>query len=334
MADLDALVTRIAHEQAFSGTVRVDVSGTTSEWAFGLADRRHGVANTPHTRYGIASGTKGFTALTVMSLIESGELSLDVPIRAVLGDDLPEIDASVTVEHLLGHRSGIGDYLDESEGGDINEYAMPLSVYEMSGTEHYLPALDGHPQVAAPGDRFAYNNSGFVVLALIAERAATMPFERLVAERVCEPAGMTDTGFLRSDELPGDIALGYLEPDGLRNNVFHLPVMGSGDGGIISSGADIHRLWAAMYAGRIVNSDAVVTMTTPRSKAPVQRLRYGLGFWLAAHGSAVMLEGYDAGVSFRTVHDPTRSITHTVLSNTSDGAWPVTRALDQALATE
>jgi len=331
MADLDALVTGIAHEQAFSGAVRVDADGSTSEWAFGLADRRHGVANTANTRFGIASGTKGFTALTVMSLIESGELRLDLPVRAVLGDDLAEIDASVTVEHLLGHRSGIGDYLDESQGGDINDYAMPLPVYEMSGTEHYVPALGGHPQVSMPGERFAYNNSGFVVLAVIAERVGRMPFERLVAKRVCGPAGMTETYFLRSDELPVDVAVGYLAPDGLRTNVFHLPVVGSGDGGIISSAADMQRFWAAIYAGRIVSPEAISLMTTPRSDAPAEGLRYGLGFWLALQGPAVMLEGYDAGVSFRTVHDPSRNLTHTTLSNTSGGAWPMTKALDQAL---
>ena len=60
-------------------------------------------------------------------------------------------------------------------------------------------------------------------------------------------------------------------------------------------------------------------------------MRYGLGFWLHESRDAVMLEGYDAGVSFRTVHDPNTRVTHTVLSNTSDGAWPVTRHLDELL---
>jgi hypothetical protein len=58
-------------------------------------------------------------------------------------------------------------------------------------------------------------------------------------------------------------------------------------------------------------------------------MRYGLGFWLHGSCPAVMLEGYDAGVSFRTVHDPTTTVTHTVISNSSDGAWPITRRLDE-----
>jgi hypothetical protein len=60
-------------------------------------------------------------------------------------------------------------------------------------------------------------------------------------------------------------------------------------------------------------------------------MRYGLGFWLHESNDAVMLEGFDAGVSFRSVHDPARGLTHTVLSNTSHGAWPITRYLDELL---
>ena len=58
---------------------------------------------------------------------------------------------------------------------------------------------------------------------------------------------------------------------------------------------------------------------------------YGLGFWLEPTSDAVALEGSDAGVSFRSVHDPARRITHTVVSNTTDGAWPIARLLRDRL---
>ena len=91
------------------------------------------------------------------------------------------------------------------------------------------------------------------------------------------------------------------------------------------------RFWTALFEGRIVDRRWVAQMTSPHSEAPDQNARYGLGFWLAAEGPVVSLEGYDAGVSFRSVHDPSSGLTHTVLSNTSSGAWPITKALDQAL---
>jgi len=139
-------------------------------------------------------------------------LSLDTTARSLLGDDLPLVDDAVTVRHLLSHRSGIGDYLDESADADINDYPMRVPVHRLADVQSYLRVLDGHPQREAPGDTFRYNNGGFVVLSLLAERAAGQPFDGLVDERVSRPAALTATGFDRSDELPGDVAVGYPPP--------------------------------------------------------------------------------------------------------------------------
>jgi hypothetical protein len=80
-----------------------------------------------------------------------------------------------------------------------------------------------------------------------------------------------------------------------------------------------------------VPGEWVADMVRPRSDVPSESSRYGLGFWLHRSNDVVMLEGYDAGVSFRSVHDPRSHLTHTVISNTSDGAWPITRRLDELL---
>src|SRR6266540_3011038 len=255
MNRLEDSVDQIASETGFSGVVRVDRDGAVQlAKAYGRAHRGHDVANAIDTRFGIASGTKGLTALTVVSLIEEGRLAPTTTARSLLGDDLPLIGDDVTVEHLLAHRSGIGDYLDEEAGFEVTEY-----------------------------------------------------------------------------ELPGRAALGYLTVDGPRTNVLHLPVRGSGDGGIYSTAADVHALWSAFLAGKIVPADWVAAMVRPRSDVPSQSMRYGLGFWLHKSSDTLMLEGSDAGVSFRTVHDPVGRWTHTVLSNTTSGAWPIARHLDELL---
>jgi CubicO group peptidase (beta-lactamase class C family) len=334
MQALEDAVDSLAEHTRFSGVVRVDRSGSPElAKAYGLADRGHEILNTIDTQFAIASGSKGLTALTMVSLIEEGSLDLATTARSQLGEDLPLIRDDVTIEHLLSHRSGIGDYLDEDAGHEIADYVMPVPVHELATTDQYLAVLGGHTTVFAPDERFAYCNGGYVVLALIAERASGVPFHELVRQRVCEPAGMGDTKFLRSDELPGRAALGFLSVDGSRTNVFHLPVIGSGDGGIYSTIADISSLWRAFFAGRIVSKDWAAEMVRPRSDVRRQSRRYGLGFWLHASTDVVMLEGYDAGVSFRSVHDPASATTHTVISNTSEGAWPITRLLDERLGT-
>jgi CubicO group peptidase (beta-lactamase class C family) len=326
-------IDRVARETGFSGAVRVDRGDEVAlARAYGMAHRGLQVANTVDTQFATASAVKGMTALVVVSLIVDGVLALDTPARSMLGDDLPLIGDAVTIEHLLSHRSGIGDYLDEDAELDYGDYLMPVPVQELATTEQYLVVLDGHPAKFAPGTQFSYCNAGFVVLALIAERASGVAFHDLVEQRVCEPAGLSDTAFLRTDDLPGSAALGYVEVDGVeRSNVFHLPVRGNGDGGIYSTVADIRAFWTAFFAGRIVPDEWVVEVLRPRSFISETK-RCGLGFWLAGSGDAVRLEGSDSGVSLRSWHHPASSLTHTVISNTSDGAWPVSRVLSERLA--
>ena len=90
---------------------------------------------------------------------------------------------------------------------------------------------------------------------------------------------MTGTSYLRSDALPGRTAVGYLGAEGDRNNVLHLPVRGSGDGGAYTTVADVHRLWAALRAGVLLRPRDLAEAWRPRSDVPIEGARYGAGFW-------------------------------------------------------
>ncbi|MEV4065606.1 serine hydrolase domain-containing protein [Nonomuraea dietziae] len=319
-------IDKIAKETGFSGVVWIDRGGQIEfAKAYGLANRTYRVPNTLDTRFGIASGSKGFTALAVLSLVQDGVLELSTTARSLLGKDLPLIADDVTVEHLLTHTSGIGDYLDEEVDTEITDYVVG-AAHELTTTEAFLPLLDGYPTKFRAGERFGYCNSGFVVLALLAERACGVGYHDLVRERVLRPAGMARTDFLRSDELPADAAVGYLPLNGAdRSNIFHLPVLATGDGGIHTTAADISTFWRAFFAGDIV--DSVEEVIRPRRDVPTESMRYGLGFWLHESTDTAILVGYDAGASFKSTHDPHTGTTCTVLSNTSPGAWPIARAL-------
>src|ERR671930_1458298 len=168
MSDLGGELDALASGTGFSGVVRID-QGDRIELAraYGLAHRGFEIPNELDTRFGIASGAKGFTALAVVSLIEEGVLELSTTARSVLGGDLPLIDDRVTVEHLLSHRSGIGDYLDEDAVGAVTDYALPVPVHELATTEPFLRVLDGHPARFAPAERFSYCHRGYVVLEML-----------------------------------------------------------------------------------------------------------------------------------------------------------------------
>lgn len=323
----------IAAEVGLSGAIRVDLAGRlAAQGAYGDANRAYGIANTVDTQFGVASGGKTLTALAVMSLVEDGLLSLDTTARSLLGDDLPLIDDRVTIEHLLSHRSGIGDYLDEDELDDNNDYVMTLPVHQLATTEQFIPMLDGHPMKFEPGTRFNYCNGSYIVLALLAERVSGVPYHDLVEQRVLGPAGLRNTAFIRSDELPASAALGYLFDDGLRTNLLHLPVRPNGDGGVYVTLADVHGLWEAIFAGRIVSEETVADMVRTRNPDPNPEEQYGLGVWLDDPAGTVSMHGFDAGAGFMSIRDREGRFTYTVIANQTRGAWPVSQRLGELVA--
>ena len=320
-------VDSVAAESGFSGVLRVDRPGEEPlVRAFGLADRAHAVAMTPDTRIAVASGGKTFTGLTVLRLVEEGLLGLDTTARSLLGDDLPLIDDRVTVEHLLCHRSGIGDYFDEDLFGPT-DHVLTVPVHTLDSAASYLPILDGFPQAFAPGTDFRYNNGAFCVLAILAERAAREPFHDLVLRLVIEPAGLHRTAYLRSDELPADAARGYVFADGLRTNVLHLPVVGGGDGGIFTTVDDVHRLWAALEAGEVIAPDTLAEAWRSRSELPDDE-GYGLGFW--TWGRAIEMKGGDVGAGLYSLHVP-GGLTWTIMSNVTGGLSPLAGRVNDVL---
>ena len=241
----------------------------------------------------------------------------------------------MTVEQLLAHRSGIGDYVDEEVEYDPNDYVMPVPVHELANTEEYLAVLDGHPTKFAPDERFGYCNGGYVVLALIAERASGTPFHELVRERVCEPAGMHRHGVSalgrasRAHRARLSRSRRRIAQQHASTCRFAAPATAVSTRPRRTSAA----LWNAFFAGRIVSTDWVGEMVRPRSDVPEESARYGLGFWLHASTDAVRVSGGDAGVSCYSIHDRRATLTYTVLSNTTGGAWPVARLLDERLGT-
>jgi hypothetical protein len=96
---------------------------------------------------------------------------------------------------------------------------------------------------------------------------------------------------------------------------------------VYSTVGDIHLFWHAVTSGRVVSRSSWSAMTQPRSWDPDNELRHGLGLWLGADDDSIRPEGYDAGASYRSVHMPSAGVTHTVISNTSEGTWPMSRRL-------
>lgn len=331
----DDVLEAAASKQSFSGVLTVDIGDhRVLERSWGYRHRAFEIAMTPQTQIAVASGSKVFTALAVLRLVEDGMLRLDQPVRELLGADLPLIDDAVTVEHLLGHTSGIGDYLDEEADWEPEDFVVTAPVHTLTTAEAFVPLVDGFAQKTAPGSAFSYCNGGYIVLAIVIERVTGESYHDVVRRLVFAPAGLEHTDFLRLDELPATAAVGYVFDEGDVANTLRLPVLGNGDGGAFTTADDLHRFWRQLFAGAIVSRGTVAMMTEPRHHVPDEGMHYGLGLWLPAGGKAVALEGYDAGASFRSTHIPETETTASVLGNSSEGAWPLIYTVAEVIEAE
>lgn len=194
-------------EKDFSGCISVVKNGTVIfEKNYGYADLSNKIPNKLNTKFATASAGKVFVAVAILQLIESGKLRFDDNIRNLLDFDLKEIDKRITVRQLLCHTSGIPDYFDESIMSEYDELWKDYPNYKIRKSSDLISLFINKPMVYRPGERFQYNNTGFVVLGLIIEKLTGQLFDEYLKKNVFEPCSMFDTGYYELDRLPENCA--------------------------------------------------------------------------------------------------------------------------------
>ena len=169
--------------------------------AAGLANVELGIPLAPDMVFEIGSITKQFTAAGIMMLAEQGKLSTDDLLSKFL-PDYPGGDA-VTVEHLLTHTSGIVSYTG------IPGYMATKVRLDMS-PEEIIDEFKDRPVEFTPGDRWAYNNSGYILLGAIIERVSGQSYEDFVEQQIFKVLGMTSARYGHRDEVIPRRASGYV----------------------------------------------------------------------------------------------------------------------------
>jgi CubicO group peptidase (beta-lactamase class C family) len=341
LSKLDSTYTQTALRSHFSGVVYLSAAGQdqalfarASRWA-NRADR---LRNRINTRFAAASGSKLFTAVAALQLVEASKLTLDTPVADII-ERFP-FDPHITLYHLLTHTSGLPDYFDEEEEVEIDAYALlweQRPVYAMQSARDFFPLFYTKTPKSLSGERFAYNNAGFLLLEAIIERAGGVPFREAIRRHVLEPAGMSDSGYFYTDRLPSQTALGYIpQPDGSwRTNIFAVPFIGGGDGGAYVTAPDWSRFWNALLSGKLLGTEMLTEMLRPQIPTGARPGRhYGLGVWLldAPLQRAARAGGSDPGVDMVSDCFLDTGLTLTVLSNESDGALEMYKALYGLLA--
>jgi CubicO group peptidase (beta-lactamase class C family) len=340
-AQLTALTTTLdaaIEAHAFSGVIDIRQRDTVLyARAAGYADRSNRLPNTLETRFGIASGTKLFTALAIGKLIATGKLSLATKLKDCVALDFPRYSSEITIQHLLAHTSGIPDYYDEEKFPDSDNFAVSIPWYELRGPRDYLPVFPDEEMKFAPGERFSYSNGGYILLGVVIEELTGMTYQAYVEQAIFQAVGMARSGYFAFNRLPEQTALGYIEEAvGWRTNIYNLPVVGASDGGAYTTVDDLATLWKAFWGYEILPQELVEIYARPHAKAEEEgeHTYYGHGLWLdegADQQREVYILGGDAGVSFKSGVRRDTELQFTVISNTTRGAWPIVREIGSAL---
>ena len=303
--------------------------------SFGFANRSEQIPNTPSTRFGIASGCKLFTAIAVLQLIEKGKVSLDTKIKDVLIYDFKHFDEDITIHHLLTHTAGIPDYFDEEVMGDFEELWIQTPMYRVRQLEDFLPLFQHLPMKSKVGERFDYNNAGYILLGLIVEQASQSRFDEYVVKNIFQKAGMTSSGYFEMDALPARTAQGYIDfEDGRwKTNIYSLPAKGGADGGAFVTVHDMARLWEALMNYSLLNEETTKLLLTPYANENEEDY-YGYGVWIKKKNETIFkyhVMGYDPGVNFHSAYYPDSSIKVVICSNKSTGAFQVMSGIEGEL---
>lgn len=303
--------------------------------AYGYADLPNEIHNEINTRFATASAGKVFVAVGILKLVEEEKLSLDDTIGGLVDFDLNKIDKNITVKQLLNHTSGIPDYFDESIMDEYDELWIDFPNYKIRKSSDLLPLFIDKPMMYGPGDRFKYNNSGFVVLGLIIEKVTGLPFDTYLKEQIFDPCGMLDTGYYELDRLPARCANAYIFDEVRKEfytNIYSVDVKGTGAGGAFTTVLDIDKFWENLIDGKLVSKSMVEQMLTVQSSD--DDTFYGYGIWLAKNDEDRYIpyfQGSDPGVSFISSYDIKNKTSITIASNFGDNVWKLRRALGSIL---
>jgi CubicO group peptidase (beta-lactamase class C family) len=250
----------------------IDHGKVVFEHGSGLADVETNTPCTPETNFRMASVSKQFTATAVMLLVDRGKLSVDDPLTKFF-PGFPAYGDKITVKQLLTHTSGVPAYEDLIPA----DTTMQLDDYDVL---HLL--MDPKSPLFAPGEKFAYSNSGYTLLGLIVEQVAHQPFHEFMASEIFKPLGMNGSVlYQRGLNTVSHRAFGHELRGGkwIRSDQ-SLTSAVRGDGGVYTSLRDYRKWLQGIDDRKLLSAASYKAMFSPQVKTDRGDSHYGYGWFL------------------------------------------------------
>lgn len=309
------------------GAAAIITQGGKTIWlkASGMADLEKRRVITPDTVFRTASITKQLTAAVILQLVVEKKLSLDDPLSRFF-PDWPAPTSSATVRQLLNHSSGVFDF------SKIPGFLGSAATKRPNTTADLLAVIRGRPAAAAPGTRWEYNNSGYVLLGAIIEQISGKPWATSITERIARPLHLTSLidavsaeGRPATAKFYGKRSGEFVPAEGAHMSVAHAA------GGIDMSVRDMAAWANALHHGRVVKPDLYRAMISPAHLSDGSTRPYGFGLRLQRlRGRTTLVHGGAArGVDTSSIYVPKDDVFVAVFANSdvleTDAATVATR---------
>ena len=255
-AKLDSLLDGLAAHDKLMGSLALSHDGqVVYSRAFGYAQLAPKVPATPATRYRIGSITKMFTGVLIFQLIEEKKLALGTKL-ATFFPQVPNA-RDITIDQLLSHRSGIHNFTDDP--AYVGYMTQPKTSAE-------LLAIIAQPQPDfAPGAKYEYSNSNFVLLTYIVEKLTRMPYAQALQKRVFTKAGLKNTCYGGKIDPKKQEAFSYETSGGgwklSPETDMSIP---AGAGALVSTPTDLDRFLEALFGGKLLSASSLAAMQDVR----------------------------------------------------------------------
>jgi CubicO group peptidase (beta-lactamase class C family) len=309
---LDELLAQWTRDGTFTGSVLIAQDGVVLfSKGYGLADRAQGIPNTPQTRFHLGSISKQFTAMAILILQSQGKLNVQDPICDYIAN-CPAAWQDITIHQLLTHISGLSHRLD-------NIVVKAASDPETPPDPAYFIEIAGEvPLETRPGEKYAYNNQGYNLLAHIIEQASGQSYADFLQENIFTPLNMRDSGY---EDSSSGVAAGYTyryATDAVE--YVQLPIS-DGEGQLYSTTGDL-LLWdQALNTDQLLPQAELEPMFerfVPMSDYPPFGYGYGWLVTTILGRPLVGGSGWSAGCATFYLRYPADGLTLIVLMNQGD----------------
>lgn len=297
----------------FNGSILIAREGKVIvNKGFGLANFELDVPNTPQTKFRLGSITKPFTAMAILLLQDRGKLGLQDSICKYLADCHAGWQP-ITIHHLLSHTSGLAKH--DKADDYLKTAMMPMPLPQL------IDSFKSKPADFKPGEKFDYNNNGYILLGYVIEKVSGQSYETFLKENIFAPLKMADTGYDNHDPVIKNRAAGYRKEDGkLFNAAYTDPSQPFSAGALYSTTGDLLLLDQALYDGKILSPKSIEAMFTP------VLANYGYGWFMMKQSNrpAIMHPGGVPGFSAMITRFPESKVLIVLLSNMDN--MPIIRA--------